>query len=295
MNNYHVPVLLNETIEYLNVTKGGLYVDCTIGGGGHTLEILKRGGKVLGIDEDDEAIEHVSQNFANQIRNSELFIAKGNFAHLKEISHRFGFSKINGILFDLGISTHQLETDYRGFSFHYNSKLDMRKSINDQKVTAADLITVATEKELSRIIWQFGQDHFARKIAKAIVLARQTQTISTTQQLADIVLSARPKTRWDRSHPATRTFQALRIAVNDELQSLSSALPQTTELLIDGGRLIVISFHSLEDRIVKNFFKTNSESFESLTKKPITPTQQEINLNPRARSGKLRAGQRILN
>ncbi len=203
-----------------------------------------------------------------------------------------GFSQVAGILFDLGVSTHQLDTDYRGFSFNKDAALDMRKDPDSQVVTAADLIAVASEKELARIIWEYGQDRAARVIAKALVKERTIGKIDTTQRLAEIILSVRHRSLGDRMHPATRTFQALRIAVNDELVTLEEALPQALELLKISGRLVVISFHSLEDRIVKSFFNSTN-SLQILTGKPIIPTEEEIRVNPKARSGKLRAAEKI--
>lgn len=280
MENYHIPVLLNDALDYLHIKPGEKYIDTTLGGGGHTRAILKKGGIVLGIDQDEEALKHVGQK-------PNLTLAHGNFAHLQAIATENGFSKVSGILFDLGVSTHQLETDYRGFSFNNAGPLDMRKDPVSQAVTAADLIAAASESELARIIWEYGEDREAWKIAKAI----KATTVKTTNDLAHIILKVRKRTGNDRTHPATRTFQALRIAVNDELGTLSEALNQTVDLLIPGGRLVVISFHSLEDRIVKNFLKTSS--LKILTDKPVEPTQSEITENPRSRSAKLRAAEKI--
>lgn len=280
-NMYHIPVLLNETLDFLNIKPGEKYIDATLGGGGHTRAILEKGGIVLGIDQDEEALKHVGQK-------PNLTLAHGNFAHLQAIATQNGFSKVSGILFDLGVSTHQLETDYRGFSFNNAGPLDMRKDPVNQAVTAADLIAAASESELARIIWEYGEDREAWKIAKAI---KSSGKIKTTNELAEIILKVRHKTKGDRTHPATRTFQALRIAVNDELETLKLALEQTLNLLIPNGRLVVISFHSLEDRIVKNFLK--SSSLKILTDKPVEPTPAEIAENPRSRSAKLRAAEKI--
>lgn len=267
MNGYHIPVLLNEVLQALSVKPGEKYIDCTFGGGGHFKAIQNLGGIVLGIDQDPEAKAPVH----------------GNFAHLKEIADMAGFHPVSGVLFDLGVSSHQLETDYRGFSFNKEAKLDMRM---DQAtgLTAADLINAGGEKELANLFWKFGEERDSRKIAKAIVEARKVSKVETADQLSHIILRVRRRTSGDRTHPATRVFQALRIAVNDELNSLEEALPQALELLKPGGKLAVISFHSLEDRIVKNFMK------KSLL---IRPTEQEIENNPRARSGKLRVMEKI--
>lgn len=264
MNGYHIPVLLNEVVKGLEVKPGGKYIDCTYGGGGHFRAIQKAGGIVLGIDQDLEA--HAS--------------VQGNFAHLKEIAIKNGFDQVDGILMDLGVSSHQLETDYRGFSFNREAKLDMRMDPVNQTVTAADLINAGSEKELANLFFKYGEERFAKVIAREI---KKTK-IETTNQLAEAILRVRHKGKSDRTHPATRVFQALRIAVNDELDSLEKALPQALELLKPGGKLAVISFHSLEDRIVKNFMKKSEL---------IRPTKEEINENPRARSGKLRIIKKI--
>lgn len=270
MNGYHIPVLLNEVVAALEIKPGEKYIDCTYGGGGHFRAIQQAGGIVLGIDQDPEAQAPVH----------------GNFAHLKEIADMAGFHPVSGILFDLGVSSHQLETDYRGFSFRRGglSKLDMRMD-QTAGLTAADLINAGSEKELANLFFKYGEERESRKIAKAIVLNRP---IETTNDLAEIILKARLARRAgrgkDRTHPATRVFQALRIAVNDELASLEEALPQALELLKPGGKLAVISFHSLEDRKVKNFMK------KSLL---IRPSLEEIKINPRARSGKLRIMEKI--
>lgn len=292
MNDYHIPVLLSETIEYLNVTKGAKFIDCTLGGAGHTQKILENGGIVLGIDQDIEAINYSKEKFSKQIEDKRLFLEQGNFAHLKEIADKAGFNQVDGILFDLGVSTHQLETDYRGFSFNKDASLDMRKDALNQTVTAADLIAVGSEKELTRILWEYGEEQAGRAIAREIVKQRALEPIVTTSQLAKIILSVRKRGKGDRTHPATRTFQALRIAVNDELETLKEALVSTIETLSPNGRLVIISFHSLEDRIAKEFIKNNSSLFKNLTDKPVGPTEEEIESNPRSRSGKLRAAQR---
>lgn len=269
MNDYHIPVLLTEVIELLKVKTGGKYIDCTLGGSGHTKAILSLGGKVLGIDQDCQALE-------NAPKNENLVLRQGNFAHLNDIAQEAGFDQVDGILMDLGVSSHQLETDYRGFSFNKEAALDMRMDPQNQTVTAADLVNAGSEKELANLFWKFGEERASRAIAKAIVAARP---ITTTNQLAQIALKIRRRSSKDRTHPATRIFQALRIAVNNELESLELALPQAVELLKPKGVLVVISFHSLEDRIVKKFMKQSQL---------ITPSEAEIENNPRARSGKLR-------
>lgn len=285
MSTYHIPALLNETIKGLKVKPGGKYIDCTLGGAGHTQEIVRLGGITLAIDQDIDAIKN-----ANDLKLENLTVYNGNFAHLKEIAQKLKFENVDGILFDLGVSTHQLEDEKRGFSFNSNAPLDMRM---DQKLTvsAKDLVNVLNEGELSELIYKLGEERFAKRIAKGIMLARKLHEIETCNELASIILKVRPRSKFDRTHPATRTFQALRIAVNDELNSLKSALPQASELLTRGGRVVVLSFHSLEDRIVKNYFKED-KNLITITDKPITPSNDEIKFNPRARSAKLRIAEK---
>jgi len=297
---FHKPVLLKEAIEFLAVKSGEKYIDATLGGGGHSEAILKSGGILLGIDCDPEAIEAARRRLSsacpaplNAGPGASWRLVRGNFGDLKEIALKNDFFPVAGVLFDLGVSSHQLETDYRGFSFNLKGPLDMRMD-PDLKVTAADLINCLGEHELAEIFFKFGEEKFSRRIARAICRARQLAPIKTADELAEIILRARPRQgRFDRTHPATRCFQALRIAVNDELNNLKKALPQALEILKPGGRLVVLSFHSLEDRIVKNFLKEKAEKGEIkiLTKKPIRPTEAEIKENPRSRS-KLRAGEK---
>lgn len=256
---YHIPVLLKEALEALNVKPGEKYIDCTYGGGGHSKVIIEAGGIVLGIDQDKEAQAAVH----------------GNFAHLKEIAKNAGFEKVAGILFDLGVSSHQLETPERGFSFNLDAPLDMRMN-QSMGLTAADLVNAGSEKELANLFWKFGEERDSQKIAKAILNSRP---ITNTNQLANLILKVSHVNPKDRTHPATRVFQALRVAVNDELASLETALPQAVEILKPGGKLVVISFHSLEDRIVKKFM---------LKSKVIKPTDEEIAQNAPSRSAKMR-------
>lgn len=290
--SYHLPVLLKEVLYYLDVKPGGKYIDGTLGGGGHTRAILEAGGVVLGIDQDQDAIDYVQKN---QIPNSHahLILRRGNFAHLQEIASEARFLQPDGILFDLGVSSHQLETPERGFSFNRPGPLDMRMD-QTLPVTAADLINAATEKELANLFWKYGEERASRKIAAAIVAFRRHRKITTADELAGIIVRVRGRTAGDRMHPATRVFQALRIAVNSELDNLQSAIVQAEDLLGKGGRLVVISFHSLEDRIVKNCFQAQRKSWEVITKKPVMASQKEVEINPKARSAKLRAGQKII-
>ncbi len=289
---YHIPVLLEELVESLRVKLGEKYIDATIGGGGHTQEILRGGGLVLGIDVDEDAINHLEKRFQKQITEDQLKIERGNFAHLKEIAQKKGFAKVAGIIFDLGLSSHQLATQERGFSFNSEAPLDMRMDPN-LSVTAADLINGLNEGELYELFTKLGEERHARPIARAVTFSRTIRPIKTSRQLTDIVLKVRG---WwgkvGRVHPATRVFQALRIAVNDELNNLKLALPQASELLKPGGRLIIISFHSLEDRIVKHFF-INDQNLAIITKHPIRPSENEIEKNPRSRSAKMRVAEKI--
>ena len=333
MEEFHKPVLLKETIEWLNVKEGGKYIDATVGGGGHAIEIIKRGGKVLGIDCDPEAIKHVRQNLKCQISSfgklrpfealrspqvfdsevaqtrgaleemmlskveasnvkSKLTLVLGNFRDLGQIGKREGFDKVDGILFDLGVSTHQLETSWRGFSFNSQGSLDMRMDPRLQ-VKAADLVNKLSGGELYEIFTKFGEENNSWAIAAAIVRARAIEPIKTCQKLAEIIEKVNDGRRKSgRMHPATKVFQALRMAVNGELENLKAALPQAAALLKDDGRLAVISFHSLEDRLVKLFFR-ECPSLKILTKKPIRPGLEEIRINRRARSAKLRIGEKI--
>jgi len=297
---FHKPVLLKEAIEFLNVRAGERYIDATVGGGGHSAAILKNYAEVLGIDCDPEAIKSAREYLSsacparrNGGPNTSWQLARGNFKDLKKIALAHGFVPVAGVLFDLGVSSYQLETGRRGFSFNLEGPLDMRMD-PDLEVTAADLVNGLTQKELGELFFKFGEERYARRIARAICRERQLKPITTCDELAKIILRVRRRGRFDRTHPATRCFQALRIAVNDELNNLKAALPQALEILKPKGRLVVISFHSLEDRIVKNFLKlaAGEGRLEILTKKPIRPTEEEIKANPRSRSAKLRAGEK---
>lgn len=293
MNNFHTPVLLKETIDLLQVKKGEKYIDSTFGGGGHTAEILKRGGIVLGIDVDQDAIDYVNKNYKLQITNNKLKIAKGNFRNLKEIAHLNNFDKVKGIIFDLGVSSHQLEEGERGFSFSKSGPLDMRMD-KTLEVKASDLINILTKGEIYEIFIKLGEEHRARAISDGIVRARGISPIKTTEDLSKVIQEALgikgEISEFTKAKINKRVFQALRIAVNDELGSIKEALPQSLDILESGGRVAVISFHSLEDRIVKQSFKDfelNNKG-KIITKKPVIAGNEEINSNPRARSSKLR-------
>lgn len=299
----HTPVLLQETIALLAPQPGEIFLDATLGAGGHArtlLEQLGPTGKLLGLDRDNTALTTTKK----ELTDRRLTTVHGSFEHLQKIADEQGFSEVDGILFDLGLSSMELADAQRGFSFQMNGPLDMRFDQCHDTTTAADLVNRLSLAQLRSILVRYGEETHAGRIASAIVLRRKKQTISTTHHLLLAVLDAVRTTR-SRIHPATRTFQALRIVVNRELEALAAALPQAVHLLKPGGRLAVISFHSLEDRIVKQYFRRESRgcicppefpictcghqaSIALLTTKPITPSDAEIRANPRSRSAKLR-------
>lgn len=290
-HRYHVPVLLNEVLEHLAPKSGETFIDGTLGDGGHAEGILERiapNGVLLGIDLDHGAIERAGIRLA---RFGDHFIAeRGNYRDLSAIAEKHGIRAVNGILLDLGISSAELEESGRGFSFQKDEPLDMRMGMEGP--TAAEIINSAPKDELARVIRLYGEERYADRIAEEIVRRRRRKRIMTTVDLVETIREAVPGSyERGRIHPATRTFQALRIAVNDELQGLREALPQTVRSLAPGGKIAVISFHSLEDRLVKHFFR-DSEELRIVTKKPIRPIQKEIIENPRARSAKLRVAER---
>lgn len=288
MSNFHKSVLLKEVIEGLRVEKDKKYIDATLGGGGHTGEILRLGGEVLGIDADQEAIEYVEKKFKFQISNFKLRLARENFRDIDKIARlnnlpagRQGFEKVAGIIFDLGVSSHQIDSPARGFSFQNEGPLDMRMD-QELEVRALDLIKILTKGELYEIFTKFGEESRAWAISDAIVRARSIKPIETTRDLAKIVFT--------KARQSKKVFQALRIVVNDELNAIMEALPKALELLERNGRLCVIAFHSLEDRIVKRKFIEFEEKNMGriITKKPIVPDAYELTRNKRARSAKLR-------
>jgi 16S rRNA (cytosine1402-N4)-methyltransferase len=304
----HIPVLLKEVIEALAVQPGGRYIDCTLGGGGHALAILENsspGGQLLGIDADPSAIETARHNLA-AFKDAALFV-NDNYVNLKDIAGKFNFQPVHGILFDLGLSSLQLGDDDRGFSFQKDAPLDMR--FNPYRgPTAADLVNSLPEIELARIIYEYGEERQSRRIAKIIT---ENRPVDTTMQLAELVEKALGG-RHSQINPATRTFQALRIAVNHELDNLKFALEQSIDLLGFEGRLVIITYHSLEDRIVKQYLSEEAKdcvcpsctpicnckhhaSIRIINKKVITPSLAEVRSNPRSRSAKLRAVERIIN
>ena len=292
----HDPVLVKEVIGFLSLAPGEIIVDATIGGAGHSAEILKRitpGGMLIGIDQDEETLRLASERL-RPFEGSFKLINK-NFKYLKEILKDAGAEKINGIIFDLGISSIQMEAWQRGFSIKKDGPLDMRMDRN-QRLTAKYLVNHLSESELSGIIRDLGEERFHRRIARGIVEERKKKEISTTAQLCDIVLRSLPYINNKyRIHPATRTFQAIRIKLNDELGSLSGSLRDLPDVLQKGARACVISFHSLEDRIVKNTFRDFKARglFDILTKKPVMADEAEVRVNPRSRSAKLRVGERM--
>ncbi len=292
MTNYHKSVLLQEAIEGLRIRPGRRYIDATLGGGGHSLAIIKRGGIVLGLDADQDAIDFVSQNLESRIKNHELIIVRGNFADIDKIAKDEGFEKVWGILFDLGVSSHQLETPQRGFSYLKSGPLDMRMD-QGLGVKAADLLNALGKDELYEIFKKFGEEGRSRAISSAIVLARRVKPFDKTDELVGLltkVYGFLDKRDFAKAKSSSKVFQALRIAVNDELGNLETALPKALNLLEEGGRIAVISFHSLEDRIVKNFFTKFEKENKgvAVTRKPIIPSEAEIEANNKSRGSKLR-------
>ncbi len=292
----HIPVLQKEVINYLSPKPNENFIDCTIDGGGHTTAILERmgaKGKVLGIDADPVLLKELEKKLKEQKLDRQVILVCDNFSNLKEIARQAKFQRIDGILFDLGFSSWHLEESGRGFTFLKNEPLDMRYN-PASALSAEKLLNFWSEPEIERILRDFGEERFAREIAVEIVKDRKVSPLKTTFQLIRVLKRAIPfRFQHQKIHFATRTFQAIRIAVNDELENLRKGLDQGLEILDQGGRIVVISFHSLEDRIVKNFFKEKENVLKVLTKKPISPQAEEIKINPRSRSSKLRAAIKI--
>lgn len=307
----HQTVLLQEVVDLLALKPGGVCIDGTLGGGGHALELARRvgpQGRLLGIDRDVEALARAGKRLGDSGVLCSLDLVHGNFSDLRAIAHARGITSADGIVLDLGVSSDQLETQERGFSFQSDGPLDMRMD-RSAAVTAADLVNGLSEAELAQIFWEFGEEPASRRIARALVQARERDgQIRTTGQLASRVERAMGGRR-GRIHPATRVFQALRIRVNDELDALEQGLAAGLDLLAPGGRMAVISFHSLEDRRVKHFFVRHIAQRESLAaggerwtweaprvtwvnRKPVTASPDELEGNPRARSAKLRVAER---
>lgn len=306
---YHAPVLLAEVLQGLAVRPGAWMIDCTLGGGGHTEAILAASapdGRVLGLDADPAAIRRVAERLTEAVASSRLVLHQGAFELLEEVAAAYGFAPVDGILLDLGVSSFQLQTPERGFSFGAAGPLDMRFD-PEQPLSAADIVNEWDEQSLADVIYRYGEEPRSRRIARYLVKHRP---FFTTAQLAEAIEKAVGGRRGARIHPATRTFQALRIVVNRELEQLENVLPQALRLLRPGGRLAVITFHSLEDRIVKHWMLAEARADVSgpnstegerqcqptlriLTKKPVTPTAEEIQRNPRSRSAKLRVAEKL--
>ncbi|QBQ07958.1 S-adenosyl-methyltransferase MraW [Spiroplasma gladiatoris] len=313
MSKEHISVLLNESIDLLHIKPNGIYVDCTLGRAGHSFEILKKltTGHLYAIDQDLEAIKN-SEEKLRAVSNN-FTILEGNFAYLKALLALKKISKVDGILYDLGVSSPQFDIADRGFSYRYDSELDMRMDTNNNVLTAKTVINTYDLKQLTSIFRNYGEENFAFQIAKKIISFRENKPINTTFELVDIIKSALPqKILKQKKHPAKKVFQALRIHVNDELEVLKKSLNQALELLNENGVVVVISFHSLEERIIKDIFKAKTtdekdkflaklpvqglvtqKEFELLVKKPIKPSNEELNLNRRAHSAKLWAIKKV--
>lgn len=302
----HIPVLFNETIDALNVRPDGIYVDCTAGGGGHCAAVAERltTGRIIAIDQDPEAVANLQERFKN---NGRVTIVHDNFVNISSILENLGINGVDGIMADLGVSSHQLDTDERGFSFHKDAPLDMRMSM--EGMSAAELVNTASQSELQKIIYTYGEEKFAPSIARNIVKAREKKPIETTFELVDIIKASMPMKAKRDGHPARKTFQALRIEVNGELEKLERALDDMFEALNPSGRIAIITFHSLEDRIVKKKFNKFCEGCICPPEFPVcvcgrkprgklpfkskAPTENEVGENFRAHSARLRAIEKI--
>ena len=286
----HKPVLLKEALEFLKVEKGKRFIDATVGEGGHAVAIAQRGGIVLGIDQDPEILKQ-----AKELLGDKTVLVQGNFREIERIARENRFTEVDGILLDLGISSWHLKESGRGFSFQKDEPLDMRADPN-LTVTAADLLNGLNKDELKELFQKYGEEERAPQLAATVVRARSLKPFRTTADLVGVAekVGRTKDVRRDRIHPATKIFQALRIAVNDEVENLRSVLPRAFEVLGAGGRLVVVSFHSLEDREVKRFFQQMEEQGRGvvLTEKPQTPASAELAKNPQSRSAKLRAIER---
>jgi 16S rRNA (cytosine1402-N4)-methyltransferase len=308
----HKSVLLEETITNLNIKPEGIYVDGTLGGGGHSYEIAKylTSGRLIGIDQDEAAIAAAGERLAEY--KDKVTIVRSNYSEIKQVLNTLGFDKVDGILLDLGVSSYQLDTLERGFSYKEDAPLDMRMDTRNTK-TARDIINGYSEMELYHIIRDYGEDNFAKNIAKHIVRMREEKPLETTFELIEAIKAAIPmKLRINTGHPAKRTFQAIRIELNEELEVLKNTLQEMIELLAPGGRLCIITFHSLEDRIVKTSFRLNENPCtcppnfpicvcgnvskgKSVSRKPILPSMEEIEYNKRSKSAKLRVFEKAKN
>ncbi len=302
----HIPVLFYETVDALNVKPDGIYVDCTAGGGGHSSAVAEKltTGKLISIDQDPEAIAVLTKRFEN---NPNVVVVHDNFVNIRSVLNNLGIIGVDGVMADLGVSSHQLDTDARGFSFHKDAPLDMRMSMSG--ISAADIVNNASEAELRRIIYTYGEEKFAPSIAKNIVKARETRPIETTFELVEIIKASMPMKAKRDGHPARKTFQALRIEVNQELTKLEKALDDMFDVLNPSGRLAIITFHSLEDRMVKKRFNSFCEGCTCPPQFPVcvcgntpkgrlpfkskAPSMNEVDENFRAHSARLRAVEKL--
>lgn len=296
----HQAILTDAILDLLELSPGARCIDATIDGGGHTAALLARtapNGEVLGIDRDAELLTAVRRRLEPAVEAGRLHLACGNFRELTRIASARHFTRVQAIVLDLGLSSFHLDVSGRGFSFMRDEPLDMRFDPNeDSQETAAQLLSTRSAAQLAAIFWEFGEERFARRIAGAIEVRRRREPLQTTGQLFEVITAALPgRLRWRAARSAARVFQALRIAVNDELDALAEVLPQAMSLLLPHGRLAVLAFHSLEDRAVKQFFVAQRESGRAriLTKKPIRPSDDEVAANPRAASAKLRVCERL--
>jgi 16S rRNA (cytosine1402-N4)-methyltransferase len=309
----HKPIMLEECIEFLNIRQDGVYIDGTMGGAGHSSEILRRlgqNGLLIGIDQDQNAVNAARKRLSSIETKARFVIMQTNFENIREVIQSQKRDSVDGVLLDLGVSSHQLDEGERGFSYQHDAPLDMRMNQNDA-FDAQALVNTWSRADLFRIIRDYGEEKWASRIAEFIVKNRETQKISTTGELVDIIKAAIPAAaRREGPHPAKRTFQAIRIAVNRELEVLENLLSDVTDLLSPGGRVAIITFHSLEDRIVKKAFQQQSQGcicpkdlpqcvcgvepkLKVITRKPITPSEEELTQNPRARSAKLRVAEKL--
>ncbi len=298
-NMRHIPVLLQETIDGLALKNGDIFVDGTLGSAGHSEEVCRRFGTqvtIIGIDTDEDALER-SEKYLQQ-KACRFSLHHANFSEIKKVLEAEGREEANGILLDLGLSSHQLEESGRGFTFQKDEPLlmTMRKNISPEQTTASDIVNLWKEENIADVIYAYGEERYSRRIAKAIVEARKKGEIKTTNELVEIIRGAVPGFyRNSKVNPATKTFQALRIVANDEMGNLERGLADAFEVLAKGGRLAVITFHSLEDRMVKRFFRDQADKGNGrlVTKKPIGPTETETKSNPRSRSAKVRIIEKI--
>ena len=312
MEFVHKSVLLDETINNLNIKPDGIYVDGTLGGGGHSLEILKRlgnEGRLIGIDQDEDAIKAAGERLKGYVDSGRAVIVRDNYCNMVSILKSMGITQVDGIILDLGVSSYQLDNGDRGFSYMHNAPLDMRMDKRSER-SAADIVNGYSEMELFRVIRDYGEEQFAKNIAKHICIEREKKPIETTDELTEIIKASIPmKLRAVGGHPAKRTFQAIRIELNRELEVLRNSIDGMFDILGENGRLCIITFHSLEDRIVKNMFRTNenpctcppslpacvcgkTSKGKVITRKPIVPSDEEIEENKRSKSSKLRVFER---